>query len=109
MDVFVSNGTSGNPYKPPEEMTESELDVAKATANVIAYYPEPGGLPTHPAWTESYRVEDKLTMEFLGFVGRLGMSETWEYTDGLPGSRCTGRARGRDVATLMLYQLAEKT
>ena len=57
----------------------------------LVIYPIPG-YRNRPEWFEVYGVEDRDTLVFLGFVGRLGMSNTWEWDDGYH-SKGKGRAK----------------
>ena len=66
-----------------------------------------GSTPNHPEWFETYMVEDRQTLDFLGFGGRLGMSRTWEWDDGYH-PKGKGRARSRDEAALRLLKWNER-
>lgn len=89
----------------PDSMSEVELVAALSEAerqNPIAYYAVPAP-PGNPHWFECYAVEHKGTFEFLGFVARLGMSNSWEYDTRLPGTaNGKGRTRGKAEAVSAL-------
>ena len=87
-----------------EILIKKKPQVDEAPGELLVY-PIPLGSPKHPEWFETYMVEDKDTLEFLGFVGRLGMSKTWEWDDG-NHSRGKGRAKSRDEAVLRLHRWA---
>ena len=90
-----------------DSLTDVELEIAlneaeKQSEELVHY-----GIAvpaTHPYWFECHAVEHKGTEEFLGFVGRLGMSKTWEYDDLLPGSKGKGRTKSMEGA---IYALAK--
>ena len=68
----------------------------------------------HPEWTECFVVQDKKTMAALGFVGRIGYGETWDYDDGTGRAKGRGRVNGRmdgvsgrDLAVAKIYEVAQ--
>ena len=99
-----------------DNMDDCELAAAIAEGesrdNQTMLYPlkEPAGgpwikLPNYPYWTETYAVEARKTNEFLGHVGRLGGSNTWEYDTGLPVVGNKGRAKGKNAAVMRLAEI----
>jgi len=76
----------------------------------IMVFDLPNGNPKHPEWTECLGVQDRATMVFLGFVGRLGYGDTWVYDDDSGRSKGKGKVKrgtdgvsGRDLAISKLY------
>ena len=98
-----------------DNMDEVELEDAalegESRSNQTMLYPlkDEGGrfikLPNYPHWTETYAVEARKTYEFLGHIGRLGGSNTWEYDTGLPQEGHKGRAKGMHSATMKLSEI----
>jgi len=123
MDICIANprklDTEGKSDAEVQEALDgiSDVELAAAVAegesrdNQTMLYPlrEAGGpwvkLPNYPYWTETYAVESRKTNEFLGHIGRLGGSQTWEYDTGLPDAHSKGRIRGRDAAAMKLVAL----
>ena len=91
LQIIVRSGTRTVKDEPPTE---------------VLIYPIINN-PNRPEWFETYMVEDRESLEFLGFVGRLGMSRTWEWHDGY-SDKGKGRSRSRDEAVLRLLKWAQR-
>lgn len=88
----------------PQQLAQMQRVRGKrALPQELMIYPVPA-MPSHPHWFETYMVSDQRTLEFLGFVGKLGASETYEWWDGLPGDKGRGRCQGRDCAAMKLWE-----
>lgn len=89
-----------------DELSDAEVQAFEDAAVRINFWPI-GSLPSHPEWVDTYCAESRSTFEFIGFVGRIGLSQSYGFDDGLPGDRGKGRKKSLPEAILALVQLAE--
>ena len=89
----------------PTDATDLDVAAAEAMAHKFIIYPVQVP-PQYPYWMECCAVEDRTTYEWLGLVGRLGMSQTWEYANLLPGKKGHGRVQSREAAVIALAKVA---
>lgn len=88
-----------------DQVTDSEAIAYEQGAEKVIFYPI-SDLPQHPEWSETYMVESKKTYQFLGFIGKIGWSQTYAYDDGLPNVRGRGRMPSKEQAIMALVDLA---
>ena len=89
----------------PDEVTDLDALAAEAIAHKFIIYAIQ--VPSQfPYWTEAYAIEDRTSHEWLGIVGKLGMSQTFEYTNMCSRHDGRGRAKGREAAVVALAKAA---
>lgn len=111
MDIIVPSSAREKAERvihAPTNATDLDVSAAEAMAHKFIVYPVQVP-PQYPYWSECIAVEDRTTYEWLGLVGKLGMSHTWEYTNLLPNKRGHGRVRSREEAVLALAKVAGVT
>lgn len=90
-----------------ERLADAEFDEALDSRDLtdrIIFYPLTLKLPNHPAWFETYQVEFRGNGQtpFIGWIGRLGASSTWEYDDNVGGH---GLCNSREEALIKLGKI----
>jgi hypothetical protein len=93
-----------------EALAGSEFDEALDSRDLtdrIIFYPLSMQLPNHPTWFETYQVEFRGLGQtpFLGWIGRIGASSTWEFDDGTFSFHGRGLCESREEALIRLGKL----